>query len=105
MNEMSTGPHTEGSTTIRAASREGLERADLTIDGMKCDGCVARVERALLDLDGVERVLVALETGHAVIEYHPHEITASELREAINRVGFDTEHIHSPRLEGGTRFS
>ncbi len=50
--------------------RQGADmaRIELSIDGMSCDHCTARVQKALEAADGVTAVTVTLEPGGAVIE-------------------------------------
>jgi len=45
-----------------------MARIELIIDGMSCDHCTARVQKALQNADGVTAVTVTLEPGGAVIE-------------------------------------
>ena len=45
-----------------------MARIELIIDGMSCDHCTARVQKALQNADGVTDVTVTLEPGGAVIE-------------------------------------
>ncbi len=45
-----------------------MTRIELSIDGMSCDHCTARVQKALEDADGVTAVTVRLEPGGATIE-------------------------------------
>ena len=45
-----------------------MTRIELIIDGMSCEHCTARVQKALEAADGVKAVSVTLEPGGAVIE-------------------------------------
>lgn len=45
-----------------------MSRIELIIDGMSCDHCTARVQKALENADGVKAVSVTLDPGGAVIE-------------------------------------
>jgi copper chaperone CopZ len=45
-----------------------MTRIELSIDGMSCDHCTARVQKALEGADGVTAVTVRLEPGGATIE-------------------------------------
>lgn len=45
-----------------------MARIELIINGMSCDHCTARVQKALQNADGVTGVTVTLEPGGAVIE-------------------------------------
>ncbi len=61
-------------TTKSAAptqSGSGLRRIDLAIGGMTCASCVARVEKALSQVEGVQRAQVNLATERAVVLAEP----------------------------------
>lgn len=45
-----------------------MTRIELTIDGMNCEHCVKRVEKALSGVEGVRAVEVELEEGRATVE-------------------------------------
>ncbi|MEM6744785.1 MAG: heavy metal-associated domain-containing protein, partial [Pseudomonadota bacterium] len=49
----------------RAPLAATARRVDLTVDGMHCASCVARVERALRDVPGVETASVNLPARRA----------------------------------------
>ena len=45
-----------------------MVRIELMIDGMSCEHCTARVQKALENADGATVVTVTLEPGRAVVE-------------------------------------
>lgn len=57
----------------------------LTVEGMTCPSCVAHVNRALRDLDGVEAVDVRLREGTVVVR---HEAEVELLIEALREAGY-----------------
>ena len=68
--------------------------SQLTIGGMTCASCAARIERKLNKLDGV-RATVNFATEKAQVE-HPIEVPADELIRAIEAAGYTAE---LPRVE------
>ena len=44
------------------------EKINLSVKGMSCQHCVARVDKALSQVDGVDSVKVILEGGKAEVE-------------------------------------
>ncbi len=58
---------------------------ELGIDGMKCAGCVAKLERALSAESGVESAVVTLKPGRAVIL---GPIDEDQVRHVVERLGF-----------------
>jgi len=43
-------------------------KKELTIEGMKCEGCASTVVEKLQSIEGVERVAVDLEKKQAIVE-------------------------------------
>jgi len=64
----------------------------LFIEGMSCGHCVAHVEEALKELDGVKSALVSLEEKTAVIEL-THNVDDEKLKEAIDEAGYEIVSI------------
>jgi len=62
------------------------ERIDLTVEGMHCASCVARIEDALADVDGVEKASVNLATGRAAVA--GHDLDRAALGAAVSRAGY-----------------
>lgn len=56
------------------------------VNGMKCGGCVANVEKALKELPGIESVEVDLESAMAVVK---GGLSAQAIGEAIDQAGFN----------------
>ena len=66
----------------------------LSIPTMKCNGCVAAIEKAIQaavsDEIGIDRVKVDLETKTASVEA---EVLASVLIDALESAGFDATEV------------
>jgi copper chaperone CopZ len=43
-------------------------KKELTIEGMKCEGCASTVVEKFQSIEGVERVVVDLEKKQAIVE-------------------------------------
>jgi len=67
---------------------QGLLTVDLPVDGIHCAGCVSRIERALLALDGVADAAVNLATGEARVSFDGSAVSTATLRHAIEEVGY-----------------
>ena len=62
-----------------------MEHKTLTIEGMSCQHCVGRVEKALNDLDGV-KATVTLEPGEAKVE--GANLSEDVLKKAVEDAGY-----------------
>jgi uncharacterized membrane protein YraQ (UPF0718 family)/copper chaperone CopZ len=60
---------------------------ELKVDGMRCNGCVTSVQRALSKITGVTNAEVRLEEKRAYIRGSGYSI--QELIDAVNSLGFD----------------
>jgi len=60
----------------------------LSVGGMTCAACSARVERALRKLQGVESAVVNLATEKATVIYDPAALRLSAIKEAIVKAGY-----------------
>ncbi|HVG01175.1 MAG TPA: heavy metal translocating P-type ATPase [Chloroflexia bacterium] len=79
------------------AQQTNTAEATLSVQGMTCASCVARVERSLKRLEGVESAGVNLATERALVSYDPLQVGASEMVAAIEKAGYTA----SPRAEVG----
>ncbi|MDR0883509.1 MAG: heavy metal translocating P-type ATPase [Oscillospiraceae bacterium] len=60
----------------------------LDITGMTCAACSGRIERVLGRMDGIERAAVNLATEKATIVYDPATVRLSQIRAAIEKIGY-----------------
>lgn len=65
-----------------------MTEVTLNISGMKCNGCVSNVQRALEAIEGVESVEVSLDQHNAVIR---GEAVAQILADAVTSAGYPAE--------------
>ena len=84
------------SAAVGTAARAGGSRAEavLDIEGMTCASCVARVEKRLQRLDGVE-ASVNLATESARIDY-PADLDADALVAAVREAGYEASVRRAP---------
>ena len=64
-------------------------QATLNVSGMTCASCVAHVEGALKELDGVTNAVVALALNTAKIEYIRGLVTVAQMKRAVHDAGYE----------------
>ena len=82
--------------TMPAALPAQAARAELTIGGMTCASCVARIERKLGKLDGVRSASVNLATERASVSFDPARVKVAQLIGAVEGAGYGA----APVVEG-----
>lgn len=58
-------------------------KIELSISGMSCGHCVARVKNALSGVKGVLKAEVSLEKNNAVVEYDPSATSPEGMKKAL----------------------
>ena len=61
---------------------------ELPVTGMTCASCVARTERALGKVAGVDKVAVNLATERATVTFDPHAVLTGDIVAAVEDAGY-----------------
>jgi copper ion binding protein len=61
---------------------------EVSIEGMSCMACVAKVKKTLSDLNGVDDVKVSLENKSATFQYSPQNISFDKIKQSIDEIGY-----------------
>ncbi len=64
------------------------EVKNLSISGMSCAACSARIEKAVAKLDGVNEISVNLALESARVDFSGNDITIDEITAAIEKAGY-----------------
>jgi copper chaperone CopZ len=65
------------------------------VSGVSCMSCVAKVQNALMIIDGVQKAEVSRDPDRAVVQMH-HHITTAELNSSLSKAGnYSLEEISS----------
>ncbi|XP_066286595.1 copper-transporting ATPase 1-like [Branchiostoma lanceolatum] len=67
----------------------GEQTVVVGIQGMTCNSCVQSIEGRMATFTGVKSVQVSLGNANGTIVYEPSKVSAEELREAIDDMGFE----------------
>jgi Cu+-exporting ATPase len=66
-----------------------MNKETITVGGMHCAACSARVEKALRKLEGVQSAVVNLATEKATVVYDSKTLRISAIKEAIVNAGYE----------------
>ena len=105
MTTTTPGAGTTGTDTVRtdtAAASPG-ERVELSIGGMTCASCAARIEKRLNRMDGVEAA-VNYATERARIDVRPG-VSVADLIATVERTGYSAELPAPPAAPAGSAAS
>lgn len=78
-------PLTSNTTTAQGTASAALQ---MSVEGMTCASCVARVEKALRKVAGVFDATVNLATERAQVSYDPTLTTPASLQKAVDSAGY-----------------
>ena len=81
------------------AERSSQQPIRLRVEGMTCGGCVARVERALQSVPGVQNARVNLTTELATIEAGDPPPRRQDLIQAVRNAGYEADTVRAPDRE------
>ncbi|SHJ92453.1 Plastocyanin domain-containing protein [Clostridium cavendishii DSM 21758] len=62
---------------------------------MTCTSCESRIEKAIKKLNGIVNVKANYSTESIVVEYNATLCSISEIKSAIKKAGYDTEHSNN----------
>jgi copper chaperone CopZ len=71
-----------------SANQAEMKTVVMSVEGMSCVACVARVKKALKDIDGVSDVEVSLVERNARIRSAPSKLSPNQLVAAVNGLGY-----------------
>lgn len=64
-------------------------KTQLRSQELSCPSCVAKIEKALTTLDGVEKAEVHFNTGRIEVEHDPQRVEAQQLVDSVRSVGYE----------------
>ena len=65
-----------------------IQTLTLPVEGMTCASCVARVEKVLARVDGVEKTTVNLATEKATIKFDPSKASTEQMARVVEEAGY-----------------
>ena len=73
---------------------DGTRQTDLSVPGMRCGGCMAKVERTLAALEGVTNARANLSTRRVAVRWQPVGSAVPDLVGTLGRIGYPA-HLFS----------
>lgn len=75
-----------------------MKKVTLTITGMHCAACVARIEKVTTRMDGVSSAAVNLISGRGEFAYDPAKIKPADIEARIVKIGFGASETEDPEV-------
>lgn len=79
-------------TIISRKLEQGLADTRFTVPGMRCAGCIAKIERGLADIDGIETARVNFSAKRVAIQHGP-SLDEADLTAALRKLGFEAQAV------------
>jgi Cu2+-exporting ATPase len=76
------------------------ERTLFAVPGIRCAGCIAKIERGLAGLSGVLSARVNFTARQIAVEHLP-ELQIPRIQEALAELGFEAQPLRAAEAEGG----
>lgn len=72
----------------------GAQRVDtrLTVPGMRCAGCIGKIERGLAEIPGIDAARVNFSAKRVAVRHDP-QLDEDDLIEALRRLGFEAQAV------------
>ncbi|MED4161730.1 heavy metal translocating P-type ATPase [Halalkalibacterium halodurans] len=80
-----------------------IDRVEFDVVGMTCAACANRIEKKLNRLEGVHKAVVNLALETATVEYRPESVSPSDLKQAIEQIGYTLKRKTGDAEEGDVR--
>jgi len=77
---------------------KAFEVTTIQMNGIQCTMCVETIEKAVGNLDGVQKVNVDLDAKTTTVEYLPTKLTLAQIEDVIAGIGYDANQTR--RNEG-----
>ncbi|AYW44547.1 copper chaperone CopZ [Tetragenococcus koreensis] len=64
-----------------------------SIEGMSCDHCVMRVENAINELPGIQKVKIHLKRSNGVVKFDDTQVNSNQIAKKINDTGYEAKVV------------
>jgi sulfite exporter TauE/SafE/plastocyanin domain-containing protein/copper chaperone CopZ len=77
-----------------------IKKQELKIYNMSCTSCETRIEKSLMSIPGVTKVLADYKGESAFLEYDDEKCNIAQIKETISKLGYSTENSGNFKLIG-----
>mgnify|MGYP001017966043 CR=1 FL=1 len=56
---------------------------------LTCPSCIAKIEKALTALEGVDTAKVHFNTGRIEVQHNPEQVNGEQLADSIRAIGYE----------------
>lgn len=70
-----------------------MTRTTLQLETLTCPSCLQKIENALTQAKGVEKVKVLFNASRARVEHDEDVISKNEIKDIVEKVGYKVEKI------------
>ncbi len=82
-------------------SAPGIDHADLLVSGLRCAGCIARIEKALKDMPGVTCARVNMSSRRVGVDWRHGALEPDQLIARLGELGYEAQPFRPE--DAGTR--
>ena len=68
-----------------------MSKETFVVNGMTCASCVANVENAVNNLDGVDKAVVNLTTEKMSVDYSGNKVSPEAIEKAVADAGYEAQ--------------
>jgi copper chaperone CopZ len=80
-------------STDQTVAQSSPVTVEMGVTGMHCMGCVETVRSSIAQLEGIDTVLVSLDSARATITFHPQQVDTAKIRDAVELNGYKISGI------------
>lgn len=82
---------------------DGLDEVMLLVDGLRCNGCVLNLEKALRRLPGLRRVRINAASHRASVQWQRDKHTLSDILNCVEQAGYQPHPLDARALDDRRR--
>ncbi|MBT6120102.1 copper-translocating P-type ATPase [bacterium] len=82
-----------------------MKKETFQIEDMSCASCVAKIEKKLRSIDGVQEAIINFATKKATVEFLPEKVSLKVIKKTVDQLGYKTvtENILDSSLENQSK--